>query len=651
MFAALREQAAAAAEHAAAAAAQAAEQASSLSLSEATSRLSIATSSLQFFPEDGAPPEAAPSSDEPYAGTVKFDLDDEPAPAPSAAAPVPVTPGKPALDVLCAQQRRALEAGEQRIRALVEELNSTKLKALKRMREKDEQLASLEAALKTAQAKESAMQLENARLRTSGDAKALEPVAVAPLIEEGAAAVASEASGARVKMLMLKVTEQAAELHRERSLRAAAERASAVAEEAAAELRESLATARAAAEREAAEARALRRAPQTPAHSQVPQTPTTGHGVRGLEARVEAAEAARAQLASSWKAAAAAAAKELRRAEEAEAALAEARQALATAEAAREEAAAEAREAKAEAKQVKQKARALLGQQEEEMRRRTLPAGMPTPLPPAAPPAPDMAPNMAPDMTGLEWTMRAAAEAPNMAPRVPNMAPDMTGLEWTMRAAAEAPNMAPAQTALVAVQQARPGAVLAHNGAVLAHNGAVLAQHARPGGVRRVADAATSAAAGGAGVGGASSAVVGTDGAVTGEDRAVVGDDRAVVSEGSDEGSTLQRLALSQARLQAEISVERIRSQALEGELSAALADLQQLRQQAVLQADSQNLDYVRHVIVKFIELEGTDESDQLFEVIATVLQFEEKDVLRLVKALAERKAAARGRLSRLFGL
>ena len=211
--------------------------------------------------------------------------------------------------------------------------------------------------------------------------------------------------------------------------------------------------------------------------------------------------------------------------------------------------------------------------------------------------------------------------------------------------------MAPAQTALVAVQQARPGAVLAHNGAALAYNGAVLAQHARPGGVRRVADAATSAAAGGAGVGGANSAVVGTDGAVMGEDRAVVGEDRAVVSEGSDEGSTLQRLALSQARLQAEISVERIRSQALEGELSAALADLQQLRQQAVLQADSQNLDYVRHVIVKFIELEGTDESDQLFEVIATVLQFEEKDVLRLVKALAERKAAARGRLSRLFGL
>jgi hypothetical protein len=55
--------------------------------------------------------------------------------------------------------------------------------------------------------------------------------------------------------------------------------------------------------------------------------------------------------------------------------------------------------------------------------------------------------------------------------------------------------------------------------------------------------------------------------------------------------------------------------------------------------------------LVKFIELEGSDESEQLFEVIATVLQFEEKDVLRLVKALAERKAAARGRLSRLFGL
>ena len=274
-------------------------------------------------------------------------------------------------------------------------------------------------------------------------------------------------------------------------------------------------------------------------------------------------------------------------------------------------------------KQVKQKARALLGQQEEEMRRRTLPAAASTPA--AEPPAPDMAP----DMTGLEWTMRAAAEAPNMAPA-----------------------MAPAQTALAAAQPTRQPE-----------------GHARvvPGGVRRGADvgkdercrgyahdgagAATSAAADGAGVGGASSAVVGKDGVVVGNDRAVLGEGSAVVGEGSDEGSALQRLALSQARLHAELSVERIRSQTLEGELNAAQADLQQLRHQAVLQADSQNLDYVRHVIVKFIELEGSDESEQLFEVIATVLQFDEKDVLRLVKALAERKAAARGRLSRLFGL
>ena len=278
-------------------------------------------------------------------------------------------------------------------------------------------------------------------------------------------------------------------------------------------------------------------------------------------------------------------------------------------------------------KQVKQKARALLGQQEEEMRRRTLPAAASTPA--AEPPAPDMAP----DMTGLEWTMRAAAEAPTMAP-------------------AMAPTMAPAQTALAAAQPARQPE-----------------GHARvvPGGVRRGADvgkdercrghahdgagAATSAAADGAGVGGASSAVVGKDGAVVGDTRAVMGEGSDGVGEGIDEGSALQRLALSQARLQAELSVERIRSLTLEGELNAAQADLQQLRHQAVLQADSQNLDYLRHVIVKFIELEGSDESEQLFEVIATVLQFDEKDVLRLVKALAERKAAARGRLSRLFGL
>ena len=285
-------------------------------------------------------------------------------------------------------------------------------------------------------------------------------------------------------------------------------------------------------------------------------------------------------------------------------------------------------------KQVKQKARALLGQQEEEMRRRTLPAAASTPA--AEPPAPDMAP----DMTGLEWTMRAAAEAPNMAP-------------------AMAPTMAPAQTALAAAQPTRPPEGQAR---------------VVPGGVRRGADvgkdegcrghahdgagAATSATADGAGVGGARSAVVGKDGAVVGNGRAVMVEGSAVlgegsdgVGEGSDEGSALQRLALSQARLHAELSVERIRSQTLEGELNAAQADLQQLRHQAVLQADSQNLDYLRHVIVKFIELEGSDESEQLFEVIATVLQFDEKDVLRLVKALAERKAAARGRLSRLFGL
>jgi len=281
-------------------------------------------------------------------------------------------------------------------------------------------------------------------------------------------------------------------------------------------------------------------------------------------------------------------------------------------------------------KQVKQKARALLGQQEEEMRRRTLPAAASTPA--AEPPAPDMAP----DMTGLEWTMRAAAEAPTMAPA-----------------------MAPAQTALATAQSARQPEGQAR---------------VVPGGVRRGADvgkdercrghahdgagAATSATADGAGVGGARSAVVGKDGAVVGNGRAVMVEGSAVlgegsdgVGEGSDEGSALQRLALSQARLHAELSVERIRSQTLEGELNAAQADLQQLRHQAVLQADSQNLDYVRHVIVKFIELEGSDESEQLFEVIATVLQFDEKDVLRLVKALAERKAAARGRLSRLFGL
>ena len=70
------------------------------------------------------------------------------------------------------------------------------------------------------------------------------------------------------------------------------------------------------------------------------------------------------------------------------------------------------------------------------------------------------------------------------------------------------------------------------------------------------AGAATSAVADGAGVGGASSALVGKDGAVVGNGRAVMVEGSAVlgegsdgVGEGSDEGSALQRLALSQARL------------------------------------------------------------------------------------------------------
>ena len=73
-------------------------------------------------------------------------------------------------------------------------------------------------------------------------------------------------------------------------------------------------------------------------------------------------------------------------------------------------------------------------------------------------------------------------------------------------------------------------------------------------------------------------AVMGKDGAVVGNTRAVMGEGSDGVGEGIDEGSALQRLALSQARLHAELSVERIRSQTLEGELNAAQADLQQLR-------------------------------------------------------------------------
>ena len=62
----------------------------------------------------------------------RFGLEDEVAPSPSkvvVAAPEPAQ-----LDALCAQQRRVLKASEERIASLVEELDQTKLKALKRLR-------------------------------------------------------------------------------------------------------------------------------------------------------------------------------------------------------------------------------------------------------------------------------------------------------------------------------------------------------------------------------------------------------------------------------------------------------------------------------------------------------------------------------------
>lgn len=633
-FAALREQASAAAasaaEQASAAAASAAEQASAAAaaaaeqasvLTEATKNLST---TVQLFPEEGVPPPGAPSTEAP-APAPTFALDDSvPQPPTSTQMTSSKAEPRPPLDALCEQQRRALEAGEERVRALVEELNQTKLKALKRLRAQEETIAGLEASLKQARSKESALQLENARLRASKpDAKPQEnspaaataataatpapppPATPAPAagttrtphqqgVAAGAAdsaALAAAAAAAatpaqtgsrREAMLVAKVTEQAAELHRERAARLAAERAAAASDEVAAALRQSLVAAEAAAERSSAESRSLssslRRASamQSPPHRSVAgaATPATsvpgaaagvedgGLAWRRLEARLEAAEAARAKAVAAFKGASMAATEATERADEIEANLGEARLALATAEAARDAAAEEARDAKAEAKQVKLKARALLGQQEEEMRRRTLPPGATAPLP-----AGGAATNGAEPETPAPPQLHAPAPAPLP---LPEPEPE--------------PPTGSAEASDVKDGQGGPGASL-------------------------------------------------------------------LVAESADEVTALHRFATAQARMQSEVTMERSRRQTLEGELSAAQHDLHELRQQAVLETEGgKNAEYLKQVVAKFIELEGADESEALFTVIATYLQFEEDVVVRLQRARAERRAAARGRLSRLFG-
>lgn len=68
----------------------------------------------------------------------------------------------------------------------------------------------------------------------------------------------------------------------------------------------------------------------------------------------------------------------------------------------------------------------------------------------------------------------------------------------------------------------------------------------------------------------------------------------------------------------------------------------QQLREQPSTSVNS--LAYLRHVVVNYIGLGDGEESDALFQVIATFLQFDEADVIRL-QAERQRRAAAQAGL------
>lgn len=176
MLASLRQQAEAAA--------SAAQEASSRLASEAT-RLSnvngLNVNALSLFPEDEPSARSSEAGQEQTerAGTVTplatfaLEEDDFSPPHRSAFAPLPTEPiptgpqaaGRPSLDTLCEQQRRAIDAGQERVSALMDELKTTKLKALKKMRAQEETIAGLERSLQQQRSANSSLQLELGSLR------------------------------------------------------------------------------------------------------------------------------------------------------------------------------------------------------------------------------------------------------------------------------------------------------------------------------------------------------------------------------------------------------------------------------------------------------------------------------------------------------
>ena len=616
MLAAFREQAAAAA-------------------AEATTRLSN-VSALQLFPEgetefsEPALPNLKPTTpavpeEHVLTSPSEFVLDDEKAsPSPAVAEAVSTGIDVQALKELCDQQRRTLKASDERVTHLMQEMNATKLKALKRLRAQEQDIIGLQVSLKASKAREAELQLENARLRDTttvpqsdtarkpdqSDQQSASPAQSSnrpPLHDARTEATSSGTSNCREAMLVDKVTQQAASIHHERAARMVAERAAIDAEATAASLRSALIEAEEAMEHACAESRSLRKASTISSvalasplgrSSAVAPTPATSAPIpeaasvqrlQHLKASLQEAEAACAKAQAAERAARAEATQTATRIDELEEKISALRIELNLEVEAKEMAASAARDAKAEVKAVRQRARALLEQQEEEFRRR--------PRYPAT-----TADFCTPKSTSLQ-------------PSGGTIESDHSNIGSECCADGEDTKLVSMTENLGArVERAHKTDAQANSKMKEANGIAKLQTPAQPrNGVNPTLPPTS-----------------------------------LISPPPEGELHALHKYATAQARLQTELSKEMSRREALEGELQAVQTELQTLQQRAVLQAEGNNMEYLRHVISKYIEMDGMDESEALFQVIATYLQFKEADVIRLHLARERRKAAMRGGFFRL---
>ena len=138
-------------------------------------------------------------------------------PTSSQAAKVRKMAAESSLEQLCEEQRKALQAGHQRVVALQEEVTQVKMKALKKLREQDTAQHALQLRVHMLEAEKAGLQREQiSKMGTpAGSASGTQAPNLESVATPGMAGAGVD--GRRVPMLQEKVKQQAAELLRQRA--------------------------------------------------------------------------------------------------------------------------------------------------------------------------------------------------------------------------------------------------------------------------------------------------------------------------------------------------------------------------------------------------------------------------------------------------